>query len=807
MNSLMLGILLILNIAIGFLLFYSGHSKLLFSLSGAILIVVTEYMALATFGAYWNYYSSVVFLLISLVINLIPTIVLRRHIIRSIKNFKKPSLIPVPYIIALIVVMSTVMFTNGLFGMGQDQGCYQVKALALSEGETDSSIGLTEETVFLKSTEQFSDIRDFAGYTYKFYDAQIGMYVDNGLSGTIHGTTAYPALLALDVEVFGLRGMMNINYALVFISAVFLLEILSILNVNTYLGALALIIGIASPATIWTNKASLTESVQLPLTIAVVLGIVLATKNRRVGITLTTIAAIGYAVMHLSAFYFLPIVGVLLLVTYLRTNDRFAIICNQIITIFFVAAFFVESKLYYVYTYGNVTNTFNSILGKNISHETYLKVIPVLAIGLSLLTLVFLLKPVKKVAKKLMGTILYPLILVGVGAICALKILIYILSYSKQVDFPHAISSLTLFGITVSSGLIIFPIALILGIINIRKLMSNPKYESLMIAFVYFVIFLSSFAHPTIPHYYYYSRYFSTTVFLVPVVFALVTDKFVKNKKALYAAGVFGLLFILPYSSFVTITRDDSYMSYGELQKIGELFHKGDAVVFTGNDAQKMLMLPIKYTTDADVYVDIVSDEALLDEYENVYYLNVYDELYYGAKPYKQIDITLESDPQNPHKFFFPLYDFKKEKSTVNIYKLDRLGEEKYYIEADRCGLEGFNSPDIDFVWSSAKESVLTLDIPDVDFEYACIDFAEINYVVPEPTRLDDVTIYVNGKLCAKKPLEYLDSGIRISADAFSKDSDNEIKFVYETWSPKSVFADSTDDRNLGFAISGISFN
>ena len=181
----------------------------------------------------------------------------------------------------------------------------------------------------------------------------------------------------------------------------FLLDIINLLDINKFLGVFILVIGLASPVVIWVSKASLTESVQLPITLAATLGLILANKNNRLGLFITSVAAISYSVLHLSAFYFLPLIGVLLVINYLRTDDYWALIFNQIITAIYCVSFYVETRLYDVYVQGNLTNILGRMINRELSHSTCVKGVFIVAISLSLMTLLLLIPVIKKIAKKL----------------------------------------------------------------------------------------------------------------------------------------------------------------------------------------------------------------------------------------------------------------------------------------------------------------------------------------------------------------------------------------------------------------------
>lgn len=816
MNSFILILLLLLNVAIGFSIIYSYEPKILLSISGGFLLPITEYMMLALFGAYFSFYSAIAFMLIEFVVNLLIALLNYKRIVAAFKSFKKPELIPAPYIIALVLSMCSVIFVNGFYGMGQDEGVYQVKALALSEGEQSNVIYLDEETEYLRALEVFDEDQEFRAYSDSFFYSQTGFYkYGRGVDGTsleaiFHGTVSYPSLLAFDIEAFGLTGTMNINYVLVFMSFVFLMEIVNMLDLSKFAGTIVLLIGMLSPTTIWTNKSSLTESVLFMYIVALTCGLMLASKKNRIGLFITVVSAFGVSVLHLSAFYLLPIIGILLIISYLRTDDWFAILCSEIITVVYLMSFYVQSKLYYEYMYGNLTFMINKMFTKQFAHETCVKLIMMIAMALGICTLLFLIPFVRKLTKKVINSILYPLVLIMVGVFCALKCGKYILSYSRQVDLIHAFSSLTLFGMNLSSGLIILPLAIILGIIFSRKIMRNPSQEIVLIMFVYYVIFLGTVIHGTIPHYYYYSRYFSTYVFYIPLVFALIVDKYF-SKKVLKCAGfavaTAGFLVILPYSLFVSSLRDDTFMKYSQFEEYSSIFEDGDAVVFS-DSAKKVLLLPTKFTTDADVYSMSLLEERLLDDYSNVYHVCYAADEYTEGELYKEFEVDVSNDPQYPHKYFFPLFDFERTKTSIKVYKLDKSRFENTVTYSPKdMALDGFNVSEPDMTWSGRNTCSATFYVGDIsEGTTAHITFASsANLItVPQEIRNQIIKISVNDIVYYEDVLNNLTDDIVVNACDLKANGYNTIDFEFDTWTPIDYYPAVGDTRNLGFAFTGV---
>ncbi|MCQ2467014.1 MAG: hypothetical protein MJ166_05805 [Clostridia bacterium] len=708
--------------------------------------------------------------------------------------------------------MGSVFYTNGLFGMGQDEGVYQVKALAMSEGEQRNTVSLEAEDEFLKSTAFFDDISEFNTYADCFFPSQLGFIEYNdgtgirNLTATFHGTTAYPSLLAFDVELFGIDGMMNINYALVFISFVFLLEIVDLFDLNKFFGSIVLLVGICSPTTIWTNKSALTEAVQLPLLIAIVCGLILASKHNKLGVLVTTIATMGYSALHLRAFYVLPIIGVMLILNYIRTKDVFAIICNVVISIVYVLIFRLEAKLYPLYVHGNLTVPLNQMLGKSIDHHVYVKLVVYVAIGLCLLSLMFLIPPVRKLANKFINSIIYSIFMLVVMLGIVAAFFYKFVSMIEDNGVQGSLNYLAIYGVLLSTGYVMLPLVVILGSVFIKKIMQDSKYEVAMISFIYFVLFLSTFIHPLIGHYYYYSRYFSSHIFCVPLVFAVIFNKLMKRRHLGYFAGVTSILAILPFMIYVSSMRDDTFMTLEQFEDYTACFNEGDAVVFSTTTRMKLL-LPTKYSTDADVYDVPILEPELNEKYNNVYYVCWDTDLYTNGELYASYPAHNSSDPQYIHNYLFPLFDIAQSDRTLCVYSFDPNRYSSNYTLYE-LRLDGFNNQEGDYVWSSSPTTSISFYVTDIpDNTLVHINFSPLNQsVIPKQVKENNhFTVYVDDEVVYSGPIKDIPYECTFSSEYLTPNADNTITIEFDTWVPADYIEGSTDTRQLGFATTGLS--
>ena len=147
----------------------------------------------------------------------------------------------------------------GYFGMGQDEGVYQVKALAYLNGHFENVY--TYPGVEHLSGNVFTDAvgtldKNVLGY-YRLSD--------DSTNAVIHGVNTYPALLAWWGSMFGAANMGGINLGLMFASIVLVYQICRKLSAGVILSTGIAVTFSISPVLVWVNKSTLTESVLIML--------------------------------------------------------------------------------------------------------------------------------------------------------------------------------------------------------------------------------------------------------------------------------------------------------------------------------------------------------------------------------------------------------------------------------------------------------------------------------------------------------------------------------------------------------------
>ncbi len=217
-------------------------------------------------------------LLISIILFIVTFFVFHR---RPSINFEWISYI-IPVIFTLIMILMFVKEFQ-FFGMAQDQGVYQVKALMLIEGQNDNTYDI-DEYYLLESDEEKAQYKEKFTELLGYYvyaddvtadevaaddvaaddvtadDAAANINPNTEMQGVFHGSNTYAALLALHGYIWGYNHMNGVNAILAIVCMWVVYMICMNLRLGKAVGILCTGIVTLSPAIVWTAKSSLSES-------------------------------------------------------------------------------------------------------------------------------------------------------------------------------------------------------------------------------------------------------------------------------------------------------------------------------------------------------------------------------------------------------------------------------------------------------------------------------------------------------------------------------------------------------------------
>ena len=541
-----------------------------------------------------------------------------------------------PYLIPLALVLLALVLSwgnNGYFGMGQDQGVYQVKAIDLIYGKTDRIYYLDEYNL-LESDEERSFYYSkasnaFAGLNFGLTQDErsaLPAFINpdlnaeyTGMYAQYHGLSTYPALLALWGSLFGLEAMTGVM-TLVFILAMAVLWLVAEqLGLKTIPALLVCGIYVLSPEAVWLSKSTLTEGF-LALLMSVFLFFLLNRENPERRWWSVWMVAM-FSVFHVSIYVMIPMFLVLYWLLYLWTGEKQYLRSGMISAVSFILGF---SFMIFISARYTLTNT-NRIWMGPISITT---VYPILmGVGFFGLLVSFALRFVKVKGR-------FKSFLQSKGFAWAFRVIILaLLALSVRASiklipeegFEEAVRSNSLYDLLWMTGVFSVPVILLELLIRPRKALEDENGAALTFLFGYAGLAVCCILMPRVLYCYYYGRYLGPYLPVVLVFAGLFWNRYKTWKPA--AAVAAAVLLLLPFDGTMIIQQDDSRASYNSILRLGEEVSGGDAAVIY--DWANMHMLPARAIGGADGYFaeDNIWQQvmSLSRHYNRIYYVTEED--------------------------------------------------------------------------------------------------------------------------------------------------------------------------------------
>ena len=264
----------------------------------------------------------------------------------------------IPLVIVL-VALPLILMKNELFGMGQDQGVYQVVAINLMNGLTDRqqdfaeyyNLSSADQTEFADAVRNYLMGYDIVPEEYPdtIYDRNI-----SPVSGIYHGIPTYAAMLALFGKLFGISHMIHLE-TVIWVCMIFLVSfVCRQMQWKRCTEFLACAVCAASPIVIWVAKSSLTELFLAVILLAFVL--LITAPNRSHGLSILPVAV--FACYHVSIYTMIPLFVVLYGALYLfRRKREYAVLMLATIPLY-LASYFAMRHVQPFYTMNNYRDLF-----------------------------------------------------------------------------------------------------------------------------------------------------------------------------------------------------------------------------------------------------------------------------------------------------------------------------------------------------------------------------------------------------------------------------------------------------------------
>ena len=584
----------------------------------------------------------------------------------KIKKFKKIKFSKKELIFFLAIVLSAVLLSGnkfGFFGMGQDQGVYQTKAIELIHGNNSNVLNFDYALKALSDPDDYTFFRDkvrelqgyyLVGQTEPFYaDETAGG--DSGLEGVYHGLPTWPAILALFGRMFGMSNMQQCQTVFFICYLMLVFYIFENFKIKTPSEIVAVMILGVTPTTLWVSKSALTEMFLAVIIAAFVYLVCHEDKNARLFIWIPVAV---FSVFHISAYTMMPILIICGWIIIASDNRKRAVLSSLLMFAGYFWGFVFSVRLAMLYTVHNYLKPVSRIFGSFDYTSVGSKE---LIIGISIIVIIFiaitliisvLLRTQKN--KKLIDKIgNYEWIIIKVTML--LVLLLSILVYAKNNKGEFLNPNMNLVAISFAGGIIGFPL-IIVGIAfwGKEKIKSIP---TLLLCLIFeYIILWATFLRPRIPQFYYYGRYdVPYLLLMVVVLFVIYRDL---NKMTWIPVLCMSSVFVYLHHDFVIVKfGDDTRVEWStvenELEK--ERFQNSAVIVNSNTDVLLKWMLTLK-AAGIDSYPksdDLTSQtEKLSQFYDNIYFLCE-----------KKNDLYVEDNIENG---FVPLYTYPFKYSEID---------------------------------------------------------------------------------------------------------------------------------------------
>lgn len=663
-------------------------------------LIKTAVMALATYLLSYILISGVLFaadvftikgcvaavLLFAVILFLVVFLGFRRK--PSVTFNWKSSVIP----LAIFVIVLPVTFQKfGFFGMGQDQGVYQTKAIALMYGYTKNAFDLDELDRLIVSNPQ-----DVAGYKSGIAEAY-GMNLYNDTldepvgyqvgEGAFHGIPTYPAVLALWGSIFGYQNMGGVNTLFLLCGIFLLYGICENLRIKRSLGIAVTAIFAISPMVLWVSKSTLTENVTILIMGAF---LYLLTDLKHEGYRwLAWFPVAVFAFLHVSVYVMMPMFVIIFAVYYLMTGQKRFLLSTIFATAAYKLGYMMMMSVSQTYTEGN----YNFIQRLGISQRHIPMYTTIVVAVIIVIAMVLLFVPYKKDAVNRLADAKWFHFVMGWGARLAIVGCAYVgYKYIKHSNF--SLTNATMYAYCAASAIVVIP--LIIATIMVRPKLMMKNLESALMGFMFFycVIIYSTVLSPYVIYYNYYSRYATVYLSIVLVFFAVLLTNMgsvrrLTEKWTKYPLGVVILVIAVVvyarYDIFIAHTQDESRMDWDMVEEVTNMVGENDALIIDG-DIKNQLLYTTKILSGAKVFPVIGDAEhtvELAKQFaDHVYYIKgnqdetsnvsltsvdetVFEKVYTGDNYFRVYDKAVAQPGQMPYTLTSVV-----ESSPVEMYRV-----------------------------------------------------------------------------------------------------------------------------------------
>lgn len=720
----------------------------------------------------------------------------------------KDMLIPVAVCIAAVPFVSV---KNEIFGMGQDQGVYQVQALNFMYDDNARQKDI-EEYHLLEDTEAKAHfeykVRLMGGYDIQDpdYPDTVYDYDVSPVSGIFHGIPTYTAMLAMWGELFGAENMADIGTVFYILTIFLIYYVCRNLKLKAASRICACLLAAFAPVVMWVAKSTLTE---MFLAVIMTSFMYFITDDERPKEKwMSIIPAAVFGCYHVSVFTMLPLFVIVYGGMYVFTREKQYAVLTPAVTAGYLASFFMMKQVQPMYTMNNYRDIF--VGGINVNNLT--AVVTAASVGLIIASCAFIFivsrtnenfraaRFCKKLSESRPFRIFAAMLLI-------IPLVFTVFNIIRKYDSWDEASHASIFGFGVNAGLVFIALGGILALFTTGHFIQKNSRLVIFVMFFYCVLVYSAFLRPEIQYYYYYSRYLAPFI-PVAVIFAAVSlDKL--GGRAMYPAAALSIVLNLPFIRGQKDSKDDTRMEWSVLEDVADVVDENSCVVICSK-YQPELWLPLRTVTDADVYPLNESDEdqfrELKSRYDKVFCISDKEisgddfEVYY-----KNVINHSEDDGNNTGDFVPMSLKYMEVQDDIYVYSYEKY-KLVYDAAEDYRYFSGFSALEGSFCWTAQEKTEIIGKLYPADYK-AGLSFGT---VIPfEYINKDEVsvTMYINGEPVGTAAITPDNNCTDISFDVpeeLIRDGENIIGFETDLWNTSDV--NPNDNRMVGIPFASLTF-
>lgn len=558
--------------------------------------------------------------------------------------------------------------TFGFFGMGQDEGVYQAKAIGYIYGYNDNYVSFNEYNGLASDEEKSRYMQvlgnELAGYNFALSEEKVSAGKDisrNDTLGNLHGIHTFSALLGLYGTVFGVENMLGLGSVILMLSVFLIWLILGNLKTGSLYKGIAVLLYLTSPQILWQARTSLVETT-LAFIILAFIYLITDEKNKNLR-WLSWIPVAVFSYFHITIYVFMPLFVLIEYGLYFTTGKRRYMGAAALSIMAYFSGFYMMYTSSLTYVYGNYDRLYIGQVGTgNIN-----KFVTAVSAGALLLTLMLTALPIKKRAKSVAKNKkleIFRGILAIILAAAGTAGCIYV---AGQSSYPF--SYITSYAYMMSSGIVMIPVIILAALIRPKVFGKNSSVVILSAMFYYCVVLYSIAFKREVLHYYYYGRYIVPYLSVIVILGACVMQNIYgelssckRNRNKNIMSGICSLAAMLaaallsPYAAVVTTQQDQTELQWEVVTDITEMIKADTAVVVCGDAASKCMMM-FKYMTEADIYVDMQDLQEQLHNlsgrYDKIYVVSMNEDDKRFAEHMDKIyhnDNVIQTDVKMPEK-------------------------------------------------------------------------------------------------------------------------------------------------------------